>query len=36
MVSVGAILISALGIGMNYFLLKVEDWITPKGLKVKN
>ncbi len=36
MVSTGAILISALGIGMNYFLLKVEDWITPKGLKVKN
>ena len=36
MVSVGAILISALGIGVNYFLLKVEDWITPKGLKVKN
>ena len=36
MVLVGAILISALGIGVNYFLLKVEDWITPKGLKVKN
>jgi len=35
MVLVGAILISALGIGVNYFLLKVEDWITPKGLKVK-
>jgi len=35
MVSVGAILISTLGIGVNYFLLKVEDWITPKGLKVK-
>jgi len=36
MVLVGAILISALGIGVNFFLLKVEDWITPKGLKVKS
>ncbi|MCD6578099.1 ABC transporter permease [bacterium] len=36
MVLVGAILISALGIGINFFLLKVEDWITPKGLKVKS
>jgi len=36
MVLVGAILISALGIGINFFLLKVEDWITPKGLKLKS
>ena len=35
MVLAGAVLISALGIGINYFLLKVEDWITPRGLKVK-
>lgn len=35
MVLVGAILISALGIGVNYFLLTVEDWVTPKGLKIK-
>ena len=35
MVLVGAVLISALGIGINFLLLKVEDWITPKGLKVK-
>lgn len=35
MVLVGAILVSILGIGINYFLLLVEDWITPKGLKVK-
>lgn len=35
MVLVGAVLISALGIGINFLLLKVEDWITPRGLKVK-
>jgi len=35
MVLVGAILVSALGIGVNYFLLTVEDWVTPKGLKIK-
>jgi len=35
MVLVGAILVSVLGIGVNYFLLLVEDWVTPKGLKVK-
>ncbi len=35
MVLVGAILVSLLGIGVNYFLIVVEDWITPKGLKVK-
>jgi osmoprotectant transport system permease protein len=35
MVLVGAILVSILGIGVNYFLMLVEEWITPKGLKVK-
>jgi len=35
MVLVGAILVAALGIGVNYFLLTVEDWVTPKGLKIK-
>jgi len=35
MVLVGAILVSILGIGVNCFLLMVEDWVTPKGLKVK-
>ena len=35
MVLVGAILVSIMGIAVNYFLLLVEDWITPKGLKVK-
>ncbi len=34
MVLIGAILVAALGIGTNYGLLKVEDLITPKGLKV--
>lgn len=36
MVVTGVIIISILGILANYFLLKVEDWITPKGLKVNN
>jgi len=35
MVLVGAVLVSILGISVNYFLLMVEDWITPKGLKVE-
>lgn len=35
MVLVGAILVSILGISVNCFLLMVEDWVTPKGLKVK-
>lgn len=35
MVLVGAILVSILGISINYFLLLFEGWITPKGLKVK-
>jgi len=36
MVVTGVIIISILGILANYFLLKVEDWLTPKGLKVNN
>jgi len=35
MVLVGAILVSVLGIGANFISLKIEDWITPRGLKVK-
>ncbi len=35
MVLVGAILVAILGIGVNYFLMLLEIWITPKGLKVK-
>ncbi|HER24160.1 MAG TPA: ABC transporter permease [Candidatus Atribacteria bacterium] len=35
MVLAGAILVSILGISVNYFLLVVENWITPKGLKIK-
>lgn len=35
MVLVGAILVSILGIGVNYFLMLLEIWITPKGLKLK-
>jgi osmoprotectant transport system permease protein len=35
MVLVGAILVSILGISVNCFLLMVEDWVTPKGLKMK-
>lgn len=34
MVLVGALLVSALGIGVNWFFLRVEDWLTPEGLKV--
>lgn len=33
MVLVGALLVSALGIGVNWFFLRLEDWLTPKGLK---
>src|SRR6056297_3894207 len=34
MVLVGAILVGALGIGTNYGLLKVEELLTPKGVKL--
>lgn len=36
MVVTGVIIVSILGILANYLLLKIEDWITPKGLKVNN
>jgi len=35
MIGTGALLISLLGIGFNFLFLKIEDLITPKGLKVK-
>jgi len=35
MVLVGAALVSILGIVVNWLLLKLEDSLTPKGLKVK-
>ncbi len=35
MIGVGAFLISLLGISFNFLFLKIEDLITPKGLKVK-
>jgi len=35
MIGVGAFLISLLGTGFNFLFLKIEDLITPKGLKVK-
>ena len=35
MILTGTILVSVLGIGTNYFLMKTEDWLTPKGLKIK-
>jgi len=34
MVLVGAVLVGALGIGMNYGLLKLEELLTPKGVKL--
>ncbi|MCG8572565.1 MAG: ABC transporter permease [Spirochaetes bacterium] len=36
MVLVGAVLVSILGIGVNYLLLVFERIVTPKGLKVKH
>lgn len=35
MIITGAIIISLLGIGFNFLFLKIEDIITPAGLKVK-
>jgi len=35
MVLVGAILVSLLGIGINWLFMQLEDWLTPAGLKVK-
>ena len=34
MVSIGAIIVSLLGIAVNYLLLKTEDYLTPEGLKI--
>ncbi len=34
MIITGTILVSALGIGMNYLLMKLEEWVTPRGLKI--
>ena len=34
MVVTGTILISMLGIAINVFLLKTEDWLTPRGLQL--
>ena len=34
MILTGTILVSILGIGTNYLLMKTEDWLTPKGLKI--
>jgi osmoprotectant transport system permease protein len=34
MVLVGAILVSALGIGINWFFMRLEVWLTPRGLKM--
>ena len=33
MVFSGAILVSLLGMGLNYLFLRIEIWLTPKGLK---
>ncbi len=34
MVLVGAVIVGALGIGMNYGLMKLEDVLTPRGVKI--
>lgn len=36
MVTIGAVIVSILGVGVNYLLLAAEDVLTPKGLKLKN
>ncbi len=35
MILVGAIIVSALGIGTNYGLMKLEHFITPRGVKLE-
>lgn len=35
MVFAGALFISALGMGLNALLLQLEDWLTPRGLKLE-
>jgi osmoprotectant transport system permease protein len=34
MVLIGAILVGLLGIGTNYGLLQIEEWLTPRGIKI--
>ena len=34
MVLIGAILVALLGIGTNYALLQLEEWLTPRGIKI--
>lgn len=34
MVATGALLVSLLGVGLNALLLKIEVWMTPRGLRV--
>lgn len=34
MVLIGAVLVGLLGIGTNYALLQVEEWLTPRGIKI--
>jgi len=36
MVTIGALIVSVLGIALNYFLLILEDAFTPKGLKINS
>lgn len=36
MVVIGALLVSLLGIAINYLFLTLEDALTPPGLKIKN
>ncbi|KAF2956349.1 ABC transporter permease [Marinitoga sp. 38H-ov] len=36
MIITGVILLALLGIGLNYLMLKIEEIITPKGLKIRN
>lgn len=36
MVTIGATVVSLLGIAVNYLLLKAEDYLTPEGLKITN
>lgn len=33
MVLTGAVLVSALGIGVNWFFMQLEVWLTPRGLR---
>jgi osmoprotectant transport system permease protein len=35
MILVGAILVSAMGIGTNYGLMKLEHFLTPRGVRLE-